>query len=256
MENKSITLLITACVNPGTMINTYLLDCNLRECQYKNVLKHYLENTTYDIVFVENSNTDFSDEFLNYINEGRLEYITYQQNHNCVEQGKGYAEALMIKHAFEISKKLNKSKYIIKMTGRLKIKNFSRILRQIRYKLNKQNKYVIAQIRNKYDFVDTQFFIAHKEYYEKYLLINPHLIDEKKHFYIEHKAALDIKKWTDSGNKFCIFFEPIWIEGMSGSTGKEYKKPNFKLYLSNIRSLILFYVKNALWKFNLKKSWY
>lgn len=54
---------MTACVDPQGMSNTILQDKDLRKQQYIEALDFYLTKTDLPIVFVENSNTDFSNLF-------------------------------------------------------------------------------------------------------------------------------------------------------------------------------------------------
>lgn len=250
------TILITACVNPGEMINTKLIDSGIREKQYKDVLTFYLENTNMDIVFVENSNTDFSQDFMYYIDIGRLEYIAFAGNQICIDKGKGYGEANIIKYAFDTSNKIKEADYIIKITGRLKITNINHLLRYTNKVLKKNNKYIIAQISNKYDFVSTQFFVAHKEYFNKYLFNDIQQINEVKGIYLEHIVANNVKSWTNSHNKFRLFISPFKIEGVSGSTGDVYKNPNIKNYIYKALSVARFNFRYLLYDLGIIKTWY
>lgn len=124
----NLTLLLTACVNPGSMPNNMLTNTSVRESQYIDALRFYLEKSPHKIVFAENSNSDFSEYFSDYIDSGRLEYITFQGNDFDLALGKGYGEGQIIKYAFEHSKLLNEANNIMKITGRLQlfnIKSFS-----------------------------------------------------------------------------------------------------------------------------------
>ena len=58
---------MTACVDPQGMSNTILQDKDLRKQQYIEALDFYLTKTDLPIVFVENSNTVFSNLFKRYI---------------------------------------------------------------------------------------------------------------------------------------------------------------------------------------------
>lgn len=119
----SLTLLLTACINPGDMPNNILTNIIERETQYINALKFYLDNTPFKVVFIENTLHDCSSQFGNYIKAGRLEYITFNGNTYNKTLGKGFGEGQIIKYGFETSKLLNEAQNIMKITGRLQLSN-------------------------------------------------------------------------------------------------------------------------------------
>lgn len=124
MKNN-IVLLLTACVNPGGMSYTQLQSPEIRKKQYIDALCFYLEKTSYPIVFVENSGSDFSSDFTEYINSSRLEYLTFQGNNYDKSLGKGLGETNILRYALKNSLLIKKCKYLIKITGRLKVNNIS-----------------------------------------------------------------------------------------------------------------------------------
>lgn len=76
--NNEVVILLTACVNPNGMSFTVLQNSDERLCQYQNALDWYLKNTAYPIVFVENTNTYIGNEYQEFVNSGRLEFVTFQ----------------------------------------------------------------------------------------------------------------------------------------------------------------------------------
>lgn len=124
MKNN-IVLLLTACVNPDGMSFTQLQSPEIREKQYIDALSFYLGKTSYPIVFVENTGCDFSYNFTEYINSGRLEYITFDGNNYDKSIGKGLGEVNILRYALKKSLFIRNCKYLIKITGRLKVSNIS-----------------------------------------------------------------------------------------------------------------------------------
>jgi hypothetical protein len=119
---------MTACVDPQGMSNTILQDKEIRKRQYIEAIDFYLSNTSLPIVFVENTNTNFSDLFSEYIDQGRLEYLTFDGNSSFDKtKGKGYGEALIMLYAINHSQLLQNSKYLIKVSGRIKVENIERM---------------------------------------------------------------------------------------------------------------------------------
>ena len=123
-------LLLTGCINPNGMPFTALNNKEERQNQYVEALHFYLSQTSYPIVFTENSGTDISILFQKEIESGRMEYITFMGNQEK-ERGKGYGECEILKYALKCSKLINNSpdSRIVKITGRLIIRNINVILR-------------------------------------------------------------------------------------------------------------------------------
>ena len=67
-------LLLTGCINPNGMPFTALNNKEERQNQYVKALHFYLSQTSYPIVFTENSGTDISILFKEDIESGRMEY--------------------------------------------------------------------------------------------------------------------------------------------------------------------------------------
>ncbi len=129
MGNKrKYVILLTACVNPGGMPYTVLTDKSVRLQQYRAALDFYLSQTSLPVVFCENTLCDFSADYQQYIDSGQLEYITFDGNSFDHSKGKGYGEALIMEEAFSRSEQLQHCDIVIKITGRLIVKNISQLV--------------------------------------------------------------------------------------------------------------------------------
>lgn len=125
-------LFLTACVNPSGMAFTKLNNPEVRVRQYKEALDWYLENTEFHILLVENSNYDFSKDYQGFIDEGRLEYLTFDGNNFDRSKGKGYGEAAILDYGLKHSQflgKMQSSQLVIKVTGRLLCTNINYLLK-------------------------------------------------------------------------------------------------------------------------------
>lgn len=138
MGKFETVILLTATVNPNGMSFTALQDRTVREEQYKNSLFYYLENTDSKIVFCENSGTDLSSEYRKYIDEDRIEFLTFDGNDYDKRLGKGYGEAKIILYAINNSKFIKRfmNCYIVKITGRVIVRNIGDILNSRLLNLN------------------------------------------------------------------------------------------------------------------------
>lgn len=211
-------LLLTGCINPFGMSYTSLNDPKERERQYINAIRFYLSNTQYPIVFTENSGTDISQIFTESIKSGRMEFLTFKGNQNK-ERGKGYGECEILQYALEQSVLINnsQSKRIAKITGRLIIRNINSIIRW--HTLFTSQHTTLCSFNSDLSFPDSRFIIASKDFYHTFLKTKE-CINDSAGFFFEHALCDTIKK--EKAFAYSPFFMMPHIEGISGSTGKEY----------------------------------
>jgi len=118
-------LLLSACINPNGMSYTEIQNPKERESHYLNALSYYLKKTKYKIVFVNNSGEDISYKVDN--RDNRIEFLSFYGNDYDKSYGKGYGEFLILQYAFKNSVFISKCNYVIKITGRLIVKNITEI---------------------------------------------------------------------------------------------------------------------------------
>ena len=211
-------ILLTGCINPNGMAYTSLNNIEERQEQYVNAIRHYLKKTNYPVVFAENSGTDISNYFQESIKSGQLECLTFQGNQNK-EKGKGYGECEIIKYALDNSHIILSSKQvrIVKITGRLIIKNICPIIRF--HGMFSSKRTTLCMINSDFSFPDSRIIMAHIDFYRAFLLYQEKINDSQGYFF-EH-ALCDIIK-DNHQYPFSPFFIQPQIIGMSGSTGKQY----------------------------------
>lgn len=214
-------LLLTGCINPNGMSFTALNNQEERLSQYVKAIRFYIEETSYSVVFTENSGTNISSLFIEHIKSGRLECLTFLGNQNK-ERGKGYGECEIIQYALENSRLIKHTHdgRIIKITGRLIVKNINSIIRFHSYFFSRKR--VFCAINSDLSFPDSRLIIAPTNFYHTFLLKKDD-INDIKGYYFEH-ALLDTIKQTRKEFPFSPFLLMPTIEGISGSTGKIYKE--------------------------------
>ena len=211
-------ILLTGCINPNGMAYTSLNNIEERKEQYVNAIRHYLKKTNYPVVFSENSGTDISHYFQEFIKSGQLECLTFQGNQNK-EKGKGYGECEIIKYALDNSHiilSFNEVR-IVKITGRLIIKNICPIIRIHDLFFSKRT--TLCMINSDLSFPDSRIIMAHIDFYRAFLLYQEKINDSQGYFF-EH-ALCDMIK-DNRQYPFSPFFLHPQVIGMSGSTGKQY----------------------------------
>lgn len=250
---KNIIILLTACINPNGMCCTVLQDSKVRQKQYEEALLWYLNNTDFKIVFVENTGVDFSGKFVDYINNGRLEYINFYGNDYPKYMGKGYGEANIINESFIRSKWLKNADYVIKITGRLIVLNINVLTHDLYNEKNKNNNKVYCMCGiNSESTCPSYFFISPPLFLLNYFLKYKDCINDEKSVSFEHILYKSIVDWLNSKNLYYEFYYPISIKGMCGGNGIVYKRPGFKQYLKSfLRGLYINVVKQNKYIFNM-----
>ena len=211
-------ILLTGCINPKGMAFTTLSNQEERKAQYIKAIQYYLTNTSFKIVFSENSGTDISYLFQDDIESGRMEYLAFHGNQNK-KRGKGYGECEIINYALDNSKLIHSSKdqRIAKITGRLIVRNIKGILRWHKFFFSKQT--VFCNINSNLSFPDSRLIVAPVSFY-KVFLNSKELINDSNGYYFEHALCDTLKREKD------FFYSPFLfmpcIEGVSGSTGEIY----------------------------------
>lgn len=211
-------ILLTGCINPKGMALTTLSNQEERKAQYIKAIQYYLTNTSFKIVFSENSGTDISNLFQDDIESGRMEYLSFLGNQNK-KRGKGYGECEIIDYALDNSKLIHFSKdqRIAKITGRLIIKNIKGILRLHNLLFSKQT--VFCSINSDLSFPDSRLIVAPVSFYRVFLN-SKELINDSNGYYFEHALCDTLKKENDYSYSPFLFMP--CIEGVSGSTGEVY----------------------------------
>lgn len=215
--NDDICILLTGCVNPGGMAFTALQDSNERLRQYIGSISYYLKNTTVPIIFVENTCADFSDMFQEYIQNGRLEFISFDGNNYEKTRGKGYGEAGIINEAFKRSRVLNTVKYVLKITGRLQIDNINVLLSTPLMSVNN----IFQCDFRRTDYLWSMVFLMRASLLREVFELNISRLDDSKGIYFEHVLYESVLKHRDV--LVVPFIESPIITGTCGTSNRPYK---------------------------------
>ena len=215
-----VCILLTACVNPCGMSDTALQDPDVRAEQYRQALDFYIKETNLPIVFCENTMYDMSVDYKQYIDSGRLEFLTFDGNNYDKQRGKGYGEAVIMKYAVEHSNLIRNSKYIIKITGRLIVTDIKRISSSPLLCLNNLFR---SNIKEK--FISTYLFVARPQLLQKLVNKSQELIweDSPTNDLIEHHWFRALTRDSDfNDTTYVQFFQIPKVAGVSGTTGERY----------------------------------
>lgn len=124
-SSSTFTVLMTATIRPASA-EVVLSNPGQRVAQYREALHFWLSETSYNVVFVENSGADL--EGLLGRRE-RVEYISAPPVKIPEGVNYGYGELAMIDFALESSRTLRQTSHFIKATGRLKFPSINKVVR-------------------------------------------------------------------------------------------------------------------------------
>jgi len=238
MNRQNPVILLTACVNPGGMSSTRLQDTEIRLEQYKQALSFYLSETPYKILFVENTQYDFSHDFISYINSGKLEYLTFAGNNYNASLGKGFGEAQILLHAINNSHFLKDASVIIKITGRIIVENVMQLYSMVNISA-KKNVMIACNIRPSKKLGTSTFFVCKKKFLINYFFPHINQINDANHIWFEHILYKAIIQCQRSHGKCLIFPRPIKIKGIAGTTSLSYPKTKWTDYILSFMAAFL-----------------
>lgn len=216
-------LVITSCikVDEKTPFVTIRSESD-RIKEYVSTILWAVDTKYFDkIIFCDNSNVDFESisemqNIKNKCNERKksLELYSFQGNREMInKKGKGYGEAEILEHVWEVSKTIRSEKFFYKITGRLTINNIDQ-LRIGKYKTTTFRFDVLGEN------VDTRFYQLMTEDYKNYFVKAYTEVDDYKGRYLEY-VYYDIL--TKNKIKYGRFNREIEYRGKSGTTGIAYK---------------------------------
>lgn len=194
----------------------------VRENDYINSLKRWVNDTNYSIIFCENSGYDIEkikEIFKSCINR-KTEVLQFDGQDFPRELGKGYGELSTIRYAIQHSKLIEKIDYLIKVNGRYFFKNID-VITKI---LSKDNDiYVMADLKRNMTWADSRIFAFKSSFVINYLSKYQDMLNDSKGFYLEHALARAIHFAMSDGYKWLpLPCKPIII-GYSGTFNTPYR---------------------------------
>ena len=240
-DKMHTVLLITGCISPNSQTPKLVLtNSDMRRQQYIDSIKYYIEYANVDnIVYCDNSGA-YAEQELNELAEKRgkrFEWISfYGDTSKTVQFGKGFGECEIVNYALQHSDLIKQCEYLVKVTGRLVIKNLNVLLR-----LSKKGIYFCPNTtEDNRLYINTRIYMMPIKAYNLYFQKAVDYVDDINNVYLEHAFGICVENSRIPFKKFV--FAP-WVEGISGSTGREYKpsvisylKDDIKLKIYNIKS--------------------
>ena len=245
-NNKNVCLLLTATIRPNLPDGGgVLVDEKIRKKHYIDAVCFYLSQTPYNIVLCENSGNDLSEEIKGLVTTeqfSRAEIITFTETTATTQFGKNYSEIRLMEFAFEHSRLLNKSEYIVKLTGRLQCLNLQQIVKHaLKQKYVEELLYINLNLKANY--ADARIFILSAQTY--YTLFKKKvLMAANPSFYSLEVALSELARQHTKQQKVVPFIYPARIYGSSGGRGNIYRTDLFYFAFACTKQIIKFIVNS------------
>lgn len=243
---------MTACiqVKQDGLRTSFRADTAVRLNDYITAFKYWLsykEEKITTIIFVENSGYDLSilkEIALNVnIYNRSVEFIQFEPTTRPAGLHYGYAELEIIDRTFELSKAIEHTQFIIKVTGRLYFPQLNKLIKTVQ----PENKVII-------DFKDYHFFKIHHHYAITTLIIiqndfyRKNLLNAKKYMVKGHTDHFEtlyfniLKPLALNDNnvitRFPFNVDPVGVGGHSNVDYNSFSK-NIQSFIRQVCRIIL-----------------
>lgn len=221
IRNRNIPTL--AVNNLGIRLNQYIYSIEYAILNYKKIKK---------IIFVDN--TDYAYDYsllksLSIQNNKELEIIKFKGDYDKIEKlGKGYGEIECIDAAINHSKLLQSESDFYKLTGRVIIKNFDKMI--ISRTTPNAFIYKPGLLFNDRDHINTVFYSVKSDFFINNLSILKNEVDDRNKLFIEDIFLIKLMNLRSCSSIGTFTMYPQ-ISGISGSSGGNYDISKLKSIL-------------------------
>jgi len=219
-------MILTASIHPNGM-PIKLADDDTRRQQYLQAVAALL--ATADpiidgITFIENTGADLApfEQLVARENhfQKKVELISLQLNDYPLELGIGYGEFRLLDEGIAQSKLIGPGTHIVKLTGRLRVRNLTAILHRLPLSLDLALD--IAPYKDPRDgFVDTRLMVISQDFYTRRIAGMYRNVNGFENITAEHCLYQVVRSSPGANILPRLPLEPRW-SGYSGSTGMQY----------------------------------
>jgi hypothetical protein len=214
---SDILIFLTATIQCGQTPQVKRTDPEERMRDYLAAFRNWVSlDCDADLLFCENSGTDLSNfyEVVNSLpSRNAINLISFNGNAGAHKKGKGYGEIEMLQYAFETMPELRNYRYIIKVSGRYRVKNGSKLIDQIRL----MTADVICDIHANLTYGDTRTVAFKPEIALNHMIPYQEELDETTGVIIEHLMARCLHRTLLAGGSWAPLPCTPLCDGTSGS---------------------------------------
>jgi hypothetical protein len=225
MQDRVIILTGTVTPNVGLVQRA---DVKQRLADYRKCIEFYLENSTLNLVFAENSGFDpsTSEDFRHFLKNSRFRWESVDP-HPDKTKGKGFQEF------YTLDQLLDRGlcgKYFIKITGRYLVRNTPELIRKLKAPMH-------IDLHRKMGVAITGFFGVNADFYRKHFYGKYQEANDDQGRYIEH-VVYDVIQNQRLRHEVDLLPENALYEGVSGSHGNPMSRNKYKMKIRSVERAI------------------
>lgn len=234
-------LILTGTISPaGDTEFLKLRDKQERLWQYEESISFFINTKAFSkIIFCENSG--YGEENLCFLVENAkrqgiaLEILSFLGNNEKTRiHGKGYGEGEILKYIFENSRLLTDETAFMKITGRLKVDNITKLVSG----LQTGQCYFNIPNRTHREMYDTKIYVMPTEMFRRLFLDVYNRVMDREGMFLEKVYTTVLLENEISVKNFPYFPR---VTGVSASTGADYVYTEWKCRIKDILSRFQFY---------------
>lgn len=224
-------LLLTATISVGDTCFVQRRQARLRLDDYRHALELWLRAPlAIPIVFCENSGSDLSElrELCRHYNPRgqQVEFLSFAGQDFPGERGKGYGELQIISHVLHNSRMIRGEERVLKVTGRLFVRNIAKILRDVS---SNPVPDVFCDWSRNLTWADSRVFCALVPFLRSHLLPLQELVNDSQGVCLEHALSRAVHQAIANGLHWALIPRCPDVVGISGTSGLKYPSSPFCL---------------------------
>ena len=223
------------------MTRTVLQDKLIRQKQYIDSIKFYLDRTNLPVLFVENSGNDLSDSFIEEIKNERLEILTFEGNDFDRSLGKGFGEMLIIEKATFDSRLFAEADFVFKITGRYKVLNINSY---IDYCSKNQSIDLLVNFKPELSWADSRFWGANINFFKDSLLKHKDSVNDSRSVYFEHVLSTAVHESIIEGYNYSGLYNYPRFSGFRGTDNSRINDSWLYWILKQLLYKVLIWIQN------------
>jgi hypothetical protein len=216
-----VIVLLTACVNPGNVVNVVRRDPDVRAGDYSRALRKWIRVNEIDgVVFCENSGADLTPikELATAVGHtAQVEFLSFNGQDFDPSLGKGFGEMNIIRYAIDHSQLISDSQFVVKVTGRFFITNIRSIVRAIR---RSDGIELFCDLRANLTSADSRVFCATPAFLGDYLLSYQSIVNDAEGVYFENALARAAHQAMADGRRCAALPHAHRMIGVAGTNGR------------------------------------
>jgi hypothetical protein len=216
---RNVAVLLTATIAPGAVPYLKRADPAVRRADYAKALHFWLATRAASaVVFCDNSGAAIDDFAAAARARPNAEVLSFGGLENAATRGKGYGELGILRYALEHSAALANADAIMKVTGRLIVRNAETLVTR----LGAADADVLCDLRRNLQVADARVFCATPAFLRNYLLPRAEEIDDLAGNTFEVVLARAVHRALSEGGRWAMLPAAPDLDGVAATADEPY----------------------------------